>query len=208
MKKITIIVMTIVLSVCCCSCALIDAIDAIRDKTVTVVRGEQDGNVYTNSSVNVTFTKTDEMIFWTDEEIAELMQIGLDQLKNGEDLAELVDVALIYEFNASDPSTNNGVMLVIENLAYTGSTKWSEEQYMQVSINQIKSQTNMNYSFSEISEKKLGKENYTFVEATVKTGLSAISQYIYVRKVGKYMLQISITSTDGTPLSYYEAMFS
>lgn len=205
MKKITIIVMTIVLSVCCCSCALIDA---IRDKTVTVVRGEQDGNVYTNSSVNVTFTKTDDMIFWTDEEIAELMQIGLDQLKNGEDLAKYVDVALIYEFNASDPSTNNGVMLVIENLAYTGSTKWSEEQYMQVSIDQIKSQTNMNYSFSEISEKKLGKENYTFVEATLKAGLSAISQYIYVRKVGKYMLQISITSTDGTPLSYYEAMFS
>lgn len=205
MKKIAIIVMTIVLLACCCSCALIDA---IRDKTVTVVRGEQDGNVYTNSSVNVTFTKTDEMIFWTDEEIAELMQIGLDQLKNGEDLAELVDVVLIYEFNASDPSTNNGVMFVIENLAYTGGTKWSEEQYMQASINQIKSQSNMNYSFSEISEKKLGKENYTFVEATVKAGLSAISQYIYVRKVGKYMLQISITSTDGTPRSYYEAMFS
>ncbi len=203
MKKVLALLLALLAVAAFCSCDPASVISSLKPS-----RGAVANNVYTNESANLTFTKPDNMVFATDEEIAAMMDVAKDILNDGDKLFEIADLAVIYEFMAKDLVSGNNISMIFENLVKTGSSQITEDQYLSVTKNQLKAQAGLTYTFGETSDIKLGEETFKKLSATATYNGITMEQAFYVRKMDKYMLVITMTSVDGTPMSTFEAMFS
>ncbi len=200
MKKIIALTLALICVLGLCACGSISS-------SGDVSRGKVKGDVYKNDSVNITFTKPDNMIFATDEEIAAMMDVSKDVIANGDKIFEIAELTTVTDFIAKNPVNGNNVGLVFEDLVKTGNSKITVSQYLEASKNQLKN-SGISYTFGEESEIKLGSETYAKMVAKASYSGVKMTQAFYLRKVGKYMVCITITVTDGTSLSAFEAMFS
>lgn len=173
-----------------------------------VTRGVIDGNVYTSDFSGITFTKPDNWSYYTDEQLAELVNIGVEQLEADNLTKALTEVASVYDMCASDV-TGSSVMVCYENTDMTLTKGKTPEEYMELLQKQLKEmQSTLDYTFGEIETVTLGGEEYTKLTAYASTGGVEMTQYYYSRYVGKYMASIIITDTVGTQVEDIEAMFS
>lgn len=200
MKKLVSLALVIICILTLCACG--------NKSSNDVSRGKTSDNVYKNESINLTFTKNDDMLFATDEEIAAMMNVSKDILENGDKIFEVSKLTTVTDFLAKDPVTGNNVVLVFEDLVKTGNSGITISQYIEASKNQLKGQSGFNYTFGDESEIKLGEETYTKLTAKLNYSGTKMNQSFYFRKVGKYMVCITVTVTDNTPISEFEAMFS
>ena len=202
MKKIIAMLLALFALTAFCSCGVSELLER------AVSRGTTGESVYRNEKLNITFTKSDDMVFLTDEEIASLMNISKDLMTNGDEIFEIAGLTSVTDFLAKNPVTGNNVALVFEDLVKTGNSTISESQYLDASKRQLSGQAGFNYTFGETSSVKLGGETYVKLDAQATYGGTRMHQGFYVRKVGTYMVVITITTVDDTPLATYEAMFS
>lgn len=173
-----------------------------------VERGTREVDVYTNDSIDVTFTIPTGWNFYSDSEIAALMNISSDLWKDPE-LFENADVASVIDFMAVQNNAQNNVNLVFENLAASGNTAMSVSKYIETSKELMKEQLpGASYAFSENTKVTLGSETYTRVTATCAYNNISMIQYLYVRKVGTYMIVITATTNTKESPETFEAMFS
>jgi hypothetical protein len=96
----------------------------------------------------------------------------------------------------------------MENLTVTGSSNITNKQYIEAVKAQLNGQTSVKYTIGEVSSAKLGSETYDVLALTAQANGVTMAQNMYIRKVGTHMIVITITVTDGTAMSTYEAMFS
>ena len=96
----------------------------------------------------------------------------------------------------------------MEDLTRSGSSNITATQYFNAVKTQLMSQTSVNYTIGETSTAKIGAETYDVLSLTATSNGMNLSQNMYIRKVGTYMVCITITSVDGTEMSTLEAMFS
>jgi hypothetical protein len=182
--------------------------DTTDDKPDTLTRGTIDNDVYRNAFVNITFAKPKDMIFATDAEIAQMLNITKEQL-NDDKLFESASISSIIDFMVTDPKTNNNINATYEDLSKSYATNITIEQYADIFKNNINTlYPAYPYTFSELEEMTLGTETYHKLVASVTVNGISMQQGIYFRKVDKYMVSISVTVVDGTALSVYEACFS
>lgn len=204
MKKIIALILAVICVFGLCSCDE----KKIKDTIENLTRGEVNEHVYVNESINITFTKTENMVYATDEELAAMMNIGLETLTDNKALFEQAKLATITCFLAKDVATGNNVVLVMEDLSKNSFTNITTKQYYEAVKSQLQAQTSVNYTIGETSTAKIGGETYDVLSLTAKANGMTMSQNMYIRKVGKYMVCITITSVDGTEMSTFEAMFS
>ena len=178
------------------------------DNNKTFARGTIDGNVYHSEFAGVTFTKPDNWKFSTDEEIAKLLGVGLDVLQSG-DKFDASELASTIDFQASDPTTGNNVNMSVEKLNPLNAAAVSIDDYIESFRQTLNTQfQGMSATFGDTAETTVGGNTYKRVTANIQMSGVSMQQVYLLRKVGKYVICITLTSTNGGDISSLEGMLS
>ncbi len=199
MKRIISVLLIIAsLTLILCSCG--------EDKRIA--RGSITDNVYKNESLDITFTAPNGWTFYTDEQLAEMMNVTKDVLKN-EELFDAEGVANAIDFMAIETATANNINLAVENLKRSGNSKMTIEEYLEHSKKQINEQVeDMTYTFTDTGKATISGDEYTTMKASCTINGITLTQYFYVRKVNYYMVSITATTNNGMSAASFEALFS
>lgn len=178
---------------------------ALINASKTVEHGVIDGNVYTNESIGITFTKPDSWTFATDEELAEMNE-GSVSASEYSDLAELVDKnTCIYEMSANSALGSN-VLIMIEDISVNPGI--STDSYAKIVIDNLLDDGSFDYEIGETTEKEIDGQEFTIVEVTNTTFSFSFSQRLYIKKHGNYMIGIIATGFTDSSLDEIEDMIS
>ncbi|MBE6737322.1 MAG: hypothetical protein E7566_01525 [Ruminococcaceae bacterium] len=135
-------------------------------------KGAIDGNVYTNSFLNLTFTKPNSWEFLPEEAV----KIQGDE----------------YDMMVVDHKTNGSVYLAFENVKATSGAAMTAKEYVSRVL-----QAALEYSpystFMDQTEVKIGGNTYIKVTIVVQDQNDPLTKYVYLRSVGDYMAQIYAT---------------
>ncbi len=72
--------------------------------------GKTEGNVYTSTSIGMTFEKEEEWVYYSDEQIKQINNIAMDMI--GDELAEMLrNAPIIYDMVVVDGNNNMSVLL-------------------------------------------------------------------------------------------------
>ena len=157
--------------------------------------GVWNGNVYTNEFLDIKYTIPEGWTYSSKEELADLMNISLDFVSditnNSEYKKELAKQVTVYYLTASNPNTGDNVQVVSEKTVMDV----TEEYYINNLTEQFTKMEAIKYEILDSSSEKLGKYDYKTI--TIKASDYNIYQRVYVRKSGKYIINIIITSTKG-----------
>ena len=134
MKKIMVLILALICVFGLCACD-----EEIGKVKISFTRGETNEHVYINESINIKFTKTENMVYSTDEELAAIMNISLEVLTDNKALFEQAKLSVITCFMATDVTTRNNLVLVMEDLKLSGSSNITTKQYFEA----VKSQLQM-----------------------------------------------------------------
>ena len=179
-----------------------------KEKEKTISRGTIEGNVYTSEFMGLSFTKPDSWVYSTDEEIAQVMNVGAEILERSEFEQKAAELATIYDMMVKDMLWGNNINISFENLVMSQASNITVEQYIETFKALMNQQAAMmNYEFAETEAVKLGELDFSKVAATGSYSGVSFDQYIYLRKEGTYMIVITISVFDGTEASEFEAMF-
>ncbi len=173
--------------------------------TVKLSRGFIIGDTYTNTFADITFNKPSSWSYYSDEELAALMGTTSEQMNI--DFEQLLEATgSVYDMMAVDSATGTNVMVMFENLAASGSTGISEQDYVD-NLKAMLNYTGMGYTFGGEKTVYIGGQKYlsTMVSST-QYGVS-MDQIYYIRIVGNYAVGI-ISTLINTPAETVEAMFS
>ncbi len=182
--------------------------DAANQANKDIARGTIDGNVYTNDSAGLTFTKPDSWVYSTDEEIAEVMEVGADVIDAESFAATLGQMATVYDMMVIDPTTGTNINIMYENLMLTNGGAMTAEAYADVLKNQFNAITEMSYTVSTAETVSLGGEDWLRMTAAVDYSGISMTQAYYLRANGTVMIAVVVTVVGDTELSTIEAMFS
>lgn len=174
------------------------------------VFGKVNGKTYSNEFTGISCTLPDSWVYHTDEEIKALNNITTNMLDD--DIAEMVKKAtIIYDMQASDPSTGNNTNINLEKLPSYASSSVNIETILK---NQF---TALKQSLESVGAtvEKMEYEKIT-VDRKEYDGISVVSNYNGVKmeqniicfQKDEYLVYLTVTATQegklNTLLSYFE----
>lgn len=172
-----------------------------------VERGARDNVSYKNETIGITFNLPSGWIFYTDEEIAEAMDVSVDMLKD-KDLIDSNKIKNIIEFIAVNTYNGNNINMAIEKLGLFN-RGISVEKYIKKTKEQMKEQNaSANYEFYDVEQANLGDAEFDRLKATATYSGTNITQYMYIKKVGIHMVIITATTTNNLSPEKFESYFS
>lgn len=161
-----------------------------ENNTTGIHPGRISGNTYTNTSVGITFTKPDDWKF-------KFTNAPSDKA----DFYESLSQGGVTEMEAESP--NGSLSVGFQDLSAVNSENTTEEDFL-TEIKEIWSHAET----SEIYKKTISNHTYSAVDITVKSNEDIVNQRIYVRKEGKYIIAITMTSTSDNDFDSLEKLFS
>lgn len=165
-----------------------------ENKTVEFSMGSWSDNVYSNDFLGLKFKLPNGWKYSSDEEIAEMMNLGVELLNDEQKAAaEVSKLNSAYYMVANDPNTGDNISIISEKPAMEVTTEFY--------INQLKTQlqnvNTINYEIGETSKETVaGKECDTLTVDASMSGVKMTQRY-YIYKVDKYVVCIISTSTSG-----------
>ncbi len=166
-------------------------------------RGSVDDDVYINEYADLSFKLPDSWEFYSDEDLAAIMNIAIDSFDNISDFQkELTKVQTIYDMMATDSLTGENVIVMYENLGLLGKSSMTADEYadaLSQQMNQV--QTDFAYNFEKGEPYMIGDNEYAVLKASVDMQVASVYQTYLMRKVGDYMLCICIS---GNTEDYYD----
>lgn len=196
MKKFIALALSILCLAAFCSCG----------KSIKFEHGVTEGDVYTNKSLDVKFTKPSDWVFKTDEEIAELMEVSVEDYIKSDEMIDSGELAEATEFVAVDNTTGDNVIMAVEKI----SRLINEERYIKIFKENLTKEMSGNGSTITISDEQtevdLGGNKYIHLNSVIETSGVTMYQNYYIRKVGNFIVAISTTSLTNSDSSYYEKM--
>lgn len=165
-----------------------------ENKTVEFSMGSWSDNVYSNDFLGLKFKLPKGWKYSSDEEIAEMMNLGAELLNDEQKAAaEISKLNNAYYMVANDPNTGDNISIISEKPAMEVTTEFY--------INQLKTQlqnvNTINYEIGETSKETVaGKECDTLTVDASMSGVKMTQRY-YIYKVDKYVICIISTSTSG-----------
>lgn len=163
-------------------------------KTVEFSMGSWNDNVYSNDFLGLKFKLPNGWKYSSDEEIAEMMNLGAELLNDEQKAAaEVSKLNSAYYMVANDPNTGDNISVISE--------KPSMEVTTEFYINQLKTQLqnvdSISYKIEETSKETVaGKECDALTVSARMSGIEMTQKY-YIYKVDKYVICIISTSTSG-----------
>lgn len=179
---------------------------AAEEAKKDVTRGVIDGNVYTSEYSDLTFTKPDDWTYSTDEEIATVMGIGLEEMNEDSFAETLAVMASVYDMMVTDALGMNNMVVMYENTALEGASSYGEQEYLEAVVDTMKATTTIvSTNYTDVT---LSGQAYRRCDIVADYSGLEVTQYIYARKLGDYMSAVIVTLFDETSVSDIEAMFS
>lgn len=166
---------------------------ANNQENTTVVsfsRGEWKDNQYRNDFAKIKFNLPEGWEKATDEEIANLMNIGVEALNEDQQkLAELSAKNTLYGMVANDPNSGANIMITLEK----PTLKVTPEYYLSSVKQQLEAVESIKYTVGEAYNKDIAGNKYVVADAKVSG--YPIEQSYYIRAEGDYIIGIIITTT-------------
>lgn len=172
-------------------------------------RGTISGNIYKNDSIGLTFTKPNTWYYSSDEELAEILDMG-SEIMNFSDLEmALAETTTIYDMAAIDTTYGTSVTICFENTILSSNRKVTEDEYLEEFKKQLLSISaeGMSYTFNGTQTATLGDTSFKRASFSLVSNGITMNQYIYVKTYDKYVATIAVT-TVYEDIATIEAMFS
>ena len=119
-----------------------------------ITRGKIEGNVYTNEVLGFKLTKPDSWMYYTDEEIAQSVNLSADMLKEDKFKDSLKDNASLFDMMVIDTLTGTNINMGYENLSKSFASNITIDQYIDVLKKQFADITAMTVVFFKENSKK------------------------------------------------------
>lgn len=179
-----------------------------QKEKIEPTRGTVEGDVYKNEYLGFEFTKPESWVYATDEEIADVVDLGAEMIV-GENFKEaLKNNPSVYDMMVVDTITRTNISIGYENLAKTLSTNATVEQYIDALKSQLAGVSGMTVTFPQTYETaKLGQTEFTKVVCSVTAQGTPMTQVYYVSKTDGYMSFVIVTIPSGYTVAQVEAMF-
>lgn len=186
--------------------AAIVVISLIVNASKTVEHGTINGNVYTNESIGIKFTKPEEWNFLSDEELVEFNN-GSISAEGFSDLAStLKEIESVYEMSAQSPLGNN----IIVQLGYIpNSSSYSAEDFLNEFADQLESESLLtDYNIGKITKREIAGEQFSTLDATTVKSYVTAHQRVCARKHGNYIVIFIMTAFSQEDLEAIENMIT
>lgn len=183
-------------------------IDDVKDTLNSdISRGVITGNVYYSDFSGIGFNKPDDWTYYTDEQIADMMDIAQDSMDTDSFQDTANQLISVYDMAVANITTGTNVNVSYENLALTNSTNITETEYADAVAKQLESLTSLNQSMVEQTTVTLGNYEYLRTTCDVKYVGVEMTQVYYFRKIDSFMNIIVITNMGDYTIDDIEAMF-
>lgn len=174
-----------------------------------LARGTIDGNVYTNTFADFTFTKPDNWTYSTDEGIAEFVGYDASKLNLNEIEAALSENPVIYDMIvAADSFYSNSILVSYENTLLSVERKINEDEYIEILKENFSQSPGITYNITEVKDVTLGHTVFKRATITLEAGEMNTTQYYYIKAMDQYVVGIMVNITAENNIEDIEAMFS
>lgn len=168
--------------------------DQQEEQKVEISMGNWNNNVYTNDFLGLKFNLPEGWTYSSDEEIAEMMNLGAELLNDDQKAAaELAKLTSVTYVVANNPNTGNNVTIMSEKPAMEVTTEYY--------INQLKTQLaaveSINYEIGNISKETVADREYDTLTVTANVSGIELTQKYFVYKMDEYFVCLLITTTNG-----------
>ena len=166
-----------------------DNLNARNDKKISL--GSWNENIYTNDFLNVKYTMSEGWTRHSDEEIANMMDIGTEYLNDDQKVyAKIAELTSVTYLMASDDSTGSNVILMSERQL---TNKIKIETYINSLKNNLSKNETLSYEIGETNKVSVNNIEYTVLDAKASMNGVTVYQKYYIRKQDKYFISIVIT---------------
>lgn len=199
----------IVLVLLCTRCAKKEENEIVQnndEKLVTISRGEWEAKQYNNEFFDIKFNLPESWNKYSEEEIAQLMNIELNELEkikeNAENIHDLAEKQEVYAMAVNNPSTGAKIIIMFRKV----STDMTEEIYLNNLKKQLEKDRTMEYEIGRIYTEKISGEEYSSLKSKIIN--FGVEQMYYVRKQENYIISIIVTTMQDSEqrqiLKYFE----
>jgi len=184
-----------------------EVVDGIIEEIMTgnYVAGTIDGNNFESEWLGLRFAAPSGFIMASQEEMNDMMQLGLDMLDMDRNLIAWADIAVVFEMMAMVPTGMASAHVATERIMLSGITI---EQYVEAAIGQLESTTGWQVHFNDDIRpiNFAGQQWYTYTADIHALGMDWSYQYL-VRRFDNRMALITIYSAAGHE-DYIDALFN
>ena len=203
-KTLAITFSALFLFLCLFGCKATEQLKETINSTIT--RGTISGNVYSSEFTGITFTKPDHWRYYTDEEIAQNMDVAMEAMEADKFAQTVAELSTVFDMVAVNEATGQNLNICYENLTLTAGKIISEEEYYEQRKENL---TALGYeSSSEKEYVTLSGAEYLKVSFTSTNNGIDINSTVYLRLTGKFMTCITVTCPKGIIQQNLEDMFS
>lgn len=198
MKKLFSLVLCLVLTLCFCACKR-------DDGKVSLIHGTTEGNKYSNSFADITFTAPEGWSYMTDSELLAVTEDSESEISDEKLQSIFDDVGLAYDMTAYCESLQASVGIVFANTDHEEFEGLSAKEVLSTMIEQIALEADE--APKEETVTICGK-TYTRLCLTTKTGTGDVGYAtFYGREKGNSVIMIIAACTDAFTVADCEACF-
>ncbi len=168
----------------------------------TLERGTTEGNIYTSTTLGLTFEKPSKWVFAEEADLA--YYSGLLSGGFGDFAATASENPAVYDMYVNHKESGSTVSICYENLLITVGDTLSAEEYADIIKNAISE--NPDSTVTEEGEITLGGRNYSKLIIKTKSESESTLRTYYLTKVGNYMATIIATLPEGSSIDI-DSMF-
>ncbi len=200
-KKISLALCAVMIFACLAACGGTGKTEPTATPEPTAApafaQGVVDGSVYASDYIGLRFTAPEGWTFATNEELMEMVGLSMDtlggEITDNELALELAKQATIYDMFAKADDNTANVMVMLENLSASMSSKMTEEEYADVMKQNLEAMTSISYVVGDTYTADLAGKTFLAMPATMNE--MAYQEYFFL-KMDKYMLCICFTNVE------------
>lgn len=200
MKKFLSLILCLLLVFCFAACKK----DNQKEK-ISLIHGTTEGNVYTNTLANLTFTLPDGWEFMTDSELLETIDDTDSKITDETLQSDFEKYGLAYDMTAYSEDIRSSVGVIFANTDHEEFEGLSTKELLYTMIEQLSLDTSEDVTEDTV---ELCGESYLRLVVTAKTGTGETGYAtFYGREKGNAVILIVAACTNAFTVSDCEACF-
>lgn len=170
--------------------------------------GSIEGAIYENGYLALNFMLPENWAFCTDEELAEIVDMGTKIVTSELDISAPPENSTFYEFYARDAELGmSSVFMSVEDLnSHEGGKLITVKLFVNTLAEQYANLSTISYSVGESYQKTIAEKEFIILPVSVPD--SGLFQRNYVFRSGDYMVSITSTALSEDELDTLEACLS